>query len=157
MAKATTGSAATGSPRSWRLSGNAAQRHSGRTHHRRRPDGTAHVYRSRSPGCAPAPPTSGPPASGARARSRTRAWRTTSSTTRPASIFDSAPLTKPVRFQGPINARLYASSLGGDGMLSVAVEDVAPDGTVKRLTGGWQVISHRALDTSRSRATSTGS
>src|SRR5204863_5672728 len=31
------------------------------------------------------------------------------------------------------------------------VEDVAPDGTVKRLTGGWQVISHRALDTTRSR------
>ena len=41
-------------------------------------------------------------------------------------------------------------------MLSVAVEDVAPDGTVKRLTGGWQVISHRALNT-RSRATSAAS
>ena len=40
---------------------------------------------------------------------------------------------------------------GGNGMLSVAVEDVAPDGTVKRLTGGWQVISHRALDTKKSR------
>ncbi len=65
--------------------------------------------------------------------------------------FDSAPVASPVRFQGPINARLYVSSLGGDGMLSVAVEDVAPDGTVKRLTGGWQVISHRALDTSKSR------
>ena len=65
--------------------------------------------------------------------------------------FDSAPVTSPVRFQGPINARLYVSTLGGNGMLSVAVEDVAPDGTVKRLTGGWQVISHRALDTSRSR------
>ena len=36
-------------------------------------------------------------------------------------------------------------------MLSVAVEDVAPDGTVSRLTGGWQVISHRALDESRTR------
>ncbi len=65
--------------------------------------------------------------------------------------FDSAPVTKAVRFQGPINARLYVSSLGGDGMLSVAVEDVAPDGTVKRLTGGWQVISHRALNTAKSR------
>ena len=65
--------------------------------------------------------------------------------------FDSAPVTKPVRFQGPINARLYVSTLGGNGMLSVAVEDVAPDGTVKRLTGGWQVISHRALDTAKSR------
>ncbi len=65
--------------------------------------------------------------------------------------FDSAPVTRPVRFQGPINARLYVSTLGGNGMLSVAVEDVAPDGTVKRLTGGWQVISHRALDTTKSR------
>jgi putative CocE/NonD family hydrolase len=65
--------------------------------------------------------------------------------------FDSAPVTRPVRFQGPINARLYVSTAGGNGMLSVAVEDVAPDGTVKRLTGGWQVISHRALDTKRSR------
>src|SRR5205085_7572222 len=31
------------------------------------------------------------------------------------------------------------------------VEDEAPDGTVSRLSGGWQVISHRALNTSRSR------
>ena len=60
-------------------------------------------------------------------------------------------MTAPFRFQGPINARLYVSSIGGNGMLSVAVEDVAPDGTVKRLTGGWQVISHRALDTTKSR------
>ena len=65
--------------------------------------------------------------------------------------FDSAPVTTAVRFQGPINARLYVDSVGGNGMLSVAVEDVAPDGTVKRLTGGWQVISHRALDTTKSR------
>lgn len=65
--------------------------------------------------------------------------------------FDSAPVTSPVRFQGPINAHLFVSTVGGNGMLSVAVEDVAPDGTVKRLTGGWQVISHRAMDTSKSR------
>jgi putative CocE/NonD family hydrolase len=68
-------------------------------------------------------------------------------------VFDTAPMTAPVRFQGPINARLYASVLGlvGDGMLSVSVEDVAPDGSVSRLTGGWQVISFRDLDASRSR------
>jgi uncharacterized protein len=41
--------------------------------------------------------------------------------------------------------------VGGDGMLSVSVEDVAPDGTVSRLTGGWQVISLRELDQTRSR------
>lgn len=65
--------------------------------------------------------------------------------------FDTAPVTTPVRVQGPINARLYVSSPTGDGMLSVAIEDVAPDGSVHRITGGWQVISHRALDTTRSR------
>lgn len=66
-------------------------------------------------------------------------------------VFETAPLTAPLAFQGPINARLHVSSSGADGMLSVAVEDVAPDGTVTRLTGGWQTIAHRALDTRRSR------
>lgn len=65
--------------------------------------------------------------------------------------FDTAPLTKATRFQGPINVSLALSSPTGQGMASVAVSSVAPDGTVTRLTGGWQVISHRALDTSRSR------
>jgi predicted acyl esterase len=50
---------------------------------------------------------------------------------------------------GPINARLFASTTARDGMLSVHVEDVAPDGSVDRLTGGWQVLSHRALNRSR--------
>ena len=66
-------------------------------------------------------------------------------------VFQSAPLKKALRFQGPINARLYVSSDTGDGMLSVAVEDVSPDGSVSRLTGGWQVISLRRLDRTRSR------
>jgi putative CocE/NonD family hydrolase len=66
-------------------------------------------------------------------------------------VFESEPVTSPVSIQGPINARLFASSNSGEGMLSVAVEDVAPDGTVSRLTGGWQVLSHRALDESRTR------
>ncbi len=66
-------------------------------------------------------------------------------------VFETEPVTTPVSIQGPINARLYVSSLSGDGMLSVAVEDVAPDGTVSRLTGGWQVISFRELDTAKSR------
>ncbi|WP_435770677.1 CocE/NonD family hydrolase [Nocardioides sp. SYSU DS0651] len=65
--------------------------------------------------------------------------------------FDTAAVRRPIRFQGPVNARLYVSSPTGDGMLSVAIESVAPDGKVTRLTGGWQVISHRALDTARSR------
>ncbi|MDR7087027.1 putative CocE/NonD family hydrolase [Aeromicrobium panaciterrae] len=67
------------------------------------------------------------------------------------AVFSSKPLAKAVTLQGPINARLYTSSIGGDGMLSVAIEDEAPDGTVSRLSGGWQVISHRALDKTKSR------
>ncbi|HEY0948864.1 CocE/NonD family hydrolase [Nocardioides sp.] len=66
-------------------------------------------------------------------------------------VFQTEPLTSALRLRGPINARLYTSSPSGDGMLSVSVSDVAPDGTVSRLTGGWQVISHRALDRSRTR------
>ncbi|MBS4752918.1 CocE/NonD family hydrolase [Nocardioides sp. zg-ZUI104] len=65
--------------------------------------------------------------------------------------FDTAPLSAPIRFQGPVNARLHVSTLTGDGMLSVAVEDVAPDGTVTRISGGWQTIAHRELDPRRSR------
>jgi putative CocE/NonD family hydrolase len=67
------------------------------------------------------------------------------------AVFSTPALTKPITLQGPIDAHLYTSSLGGDGMLSVAIEDEAPDGKVTRLSGGWQVISDRALDTSKSR------
>ena len=66
-------------------------------------------------------------------------------------VFSTPPVTRKVALQGPINAHLFVSSTSGDGLLSVAVEDEAPDGTVSRLTGGWQVISQRALDQSRSR------
>lgn len=67
------------------------------------------------------------------------------------AVFSTKPLTKAITLQGPINAHLYTSSASGDGMLSVAIEDEAPDGTVSRLSGGWQVLSHRALDKTKSR------
>ncbi|MGN6162285.1 MAG: CocE/NonD family hydrolase, partial [Marmoricola sp.] len=66
-------------------------------------------------------------------------------------VFSSAPLTQAFRFQGPIDAHLNVSSSTGDGLLSVAVEDEAPDGTVTRLSGGWQVISLRELVAAKSR------
>ncbi|MBA2955329.1 CocE/NonD family hydrolase [Nocardioides sp. MAH-18] len=78
-------------------------------------------------------------------------WSDNAANDRTGIVYETAPLTKALRLRGPINARLYTSSPTGDGMLSVAVSDVAPDGTVTRLTGGWQVLSHRALDTSRTR------
>lgn len=66
-------------------------------------------------------------------------------------VYETKPLAKATRLRGPINARLYTSSVSGDGMLSVSVSDVAPDGTVSRLSGGWQVVSQRALDKQRTR------
>ena len=66
-------------------------------------------------------------------------------------VFRTAPVTKALRFQGPINAHLNVSSTSGDGLLSIAIEDEAPDGTVTRISGGWQVISFRTLDKSKSR------
>ncbi|MEZ0577120.1 CocE/NonD family hydrolase [Nocardioides sp. MH1] len=65
--------------------------------------------------------------------------------------FETTPVTRPVRMQGPINAHLFVSTTAGDGMLSVVVEDVAPDGSVHRITGGWQVISQRKLVPAQSR------
>lgn len=64
--------------------------------------------------------------------------------------YQTAPLARPLRIMGPINAKLFVSSTRQDGLLSVHVEDVAPDGSVDRITGGWQMLSHRALDRSRS-------
>lgn len=66
-------------------------------------------------------------------------------------VFETEPFADGLSFQGPINARVHVSSLSGDGMVSVAVEDVAPNGHVTRLTGGWQVISFRELDEKRTR------
>jgi putative CocE/NonD family hydrolase len=60
------------------------------------------------------------------------------------------PLERRLRVAGPVNVRLFASTTARDGMLSVHVEDVAPDGSVDRLTGGWQVLSHRKLVRARS-------
>ncbi|TWG07458.1 CocE/NonD family hydrolase [Saccharopolyspora dendranthemae] len=67
------------------------------------------------------------------------------------TVFETAPMAEAVRMRGPINAHLNASTPTGNGMLSVSVSSVPPDGSVDRLTGGWQVLSHRALDESRSR------
>jgi putative CocE/NonD family hydrolase len=62
------------------------------------------------------------------------------------TAYETAPLAEPLRLLGPVNARLFVSTTARDGMLSVHLEDVAPDGSVARLSGGWQVLSHRALD-----------
>ena len=60
-------------------------------------------------------------------------------------------LTSPLRLYGPVGLRAFVSTTAHDGMVAARLEDVAPDGTVTQLTGGWQVLSLRALDRSRSR------
>jgi putative CocE/NonD family hydrolase len=51
---------------------------------------------------------------------------------------------------GPMTARLWVGSIAGrDSMVTARVEDVAPGGTATQMTAGWQVISLRALDQSK--------
>lgn len=66
-------------------------------------------------------------------------------------VFDTAPMVEPLHVLGPINAHLYTSSPTGNGSLALSVSSVSPEGEVNRLTGGWQVLSHREVDKSRSR------
>lgn len=78
-------------------------------------------------------------------------WDDNALNDRAGIVYETAPVRRAVRLSGPINARLFASSPTGDGMLAVSVSDVAPSGAVTRLSGGWQVISLRELDRKRSR------
>ena len=60
------------------------------------------------------------------------------------------PLKHDLRLAGPLSARLFVATNGRDGQLTVRVEDVAPDGTATQLSAGWNVLSLRALDRSKS-------
>lgn len=55
----------------------------------------------------------------------------------------------PLRLLGPVGARLFLSTTSTEGMIGARLEDVAPDGSVRQLTGGWQVLSLRRLDRAR--------
>jgi uncharacterized protein len=65
--------------------------------------------------------------------------------------YETEPATSDLAFSGPLNADLSVSTTGTDGLISVSVEDVAPDGSVDRITGGWQTMRHRAVTASKSR------
>lgn len=67
-----------------------------------------------------------------------------------ATIFETAPLSRPLHMLGPIAARLYTSSTTGDGLLAVNVSRVDAAGNVDRLTGGWQVMSLSDIDMTKS-------
>lgn len=60
------------------------------------------------------------------------------------------PLRRSLRLLGPMNARLFLSTTSTNGLVSVRVEAVAPDGSVRHISSGVQVLSMRQLDRARS-------
>ena len=65
-------------------------------------------------------------------------------------------LDKDLQVTGALSARLFVATNGRDGQITARVEDVAPDGTATQLSAGWNVISLRALDRSKSDVTQNG-
>lgn len=65
--------------------------------------------------------------------------------------YTSAPVTAPTTINGPIQADVWVSTTGADASVSVAVSDVAPDGSSRGLTNGLLLASRRAVDPQRSR------
>ncbi len=65
--------------------------------------------------------------------------------------YTSAPVTAPTTINGPIQADVWVSTTGADASVSVAVSDVAPDGSSRGLTNGLLLASRRAVDPHRSR------
>jgi putative CocE/NonD family hydrolase len=61
------------------------------------------------------------------------------------------PLTADLDVAGDIELRLTATSTASDTAWIVALRDVAPDGTITDVTGGWQRASLRAVDDQESR------
>lgn len=51
---------------------------------------------------------------------------------------------------GPISARLFVGTNGHDSQLTVRLEDVDANGRATQLSAGWQVLTLRALDRSKS-------
>jgi putative CocE/NonD family hydrolase len=70
--------------------------------------------------------------------------------------YTTATLTEPMTLAGPIGLTLHASATTADTAWVASLDDVAPDGTVTRLTGGALLGSFRAVDATRSWATPDG-
>ncbi|HZP16036.1 MAG TPA: CocE/NonD family hydrolase [Nocardioides sp.] len=61
------------------------------------------------------------------------------------------PLSKPLALGGPMSAHLYVASSRADAFVALHLEDVDPaTGKASELTSGWDSLSFRALDRSRS-------
>lgn len=73
----------------------------------------------------------------------TRAYTVPADHTDAAVVFSTTPLPADVVIAGSPTARVSATFTASDGNLAVIVDDVAPDGTVERITQGWLKASHR--------------
>ena len=65
--------------------------------------------------------------------------------------YTSRPLAEPLVLNGPIQADVWITTTNPEAVVSVAVSDVAPDGTSRGLTNGLLMARHRAVDPGRSR------
>jgi len=70
--------------------------------------------------------------------------------------YTTAPLTSPMTLAGPVGLTLRTTATSSDTMYVATLQDVAPDGTITALSGGAQLGSLRAVDTSRSWTTPDG-
>ncbi|HEY9558059.1 MAG TPA: CocE/NonD family hydrolase, partial [Acidimicrobiales bacterium] len=68
-----------------------------------------------------------------------------------ALTYTSEPFGDSTYVNGPIQADLWLRPTTDEALVSVAVSDVAPDGTSRGLTNGLLSASHRAVDPERSR------
>jgi putative CocE/NonD family hydrolase len=60
------------------------------------------------------------------------------------------PIRHSLHLLGPMTARLWVGSpQGRDSLITTRVEDVAPDGTATQMSAGWDTISLRALNRSK--------
>ncbi|WP_019201725.1 CocE/NonD family hydrolase [Tsukamurella sp. 1534] len=69
---------------------------------------------------------------------------------RGAISFTSPPAAVPVQLSGAINVHLVTQCEGDEAIWTVTVNDVAPDGTSRVLSGGALLASNRAVDPARS-------
>lgn len=73
-----------------------------------------------------------------------------------ALTFTTAPVTTATEISGPLAVHLLTTTDGADGLWSVTVNDVAPDGRSTVLTNGALLSSRNALDESRSEKDASG-
>ena len=73
-----------------------------------------------------------------------------------ALSFTSDPVDRPTQVSGAMNLRLNVATTAHEGIWTVTVNDVAPDGTSTVLTNGALTASNRALDPERSTYTDEG-